>query len=162
MSFPCSFCGATEPPAGFRAAVEAVECHRNGYAISRCGCPGEWLTAATRAYGQHLASVHLTGSRATGTHRPDSDWDLLITLEPLLYRDGRGGQLERRITGDRTLPRAGYGLDLFYRRPRGRTVACFPKPRGSVLPPSLKACDGTITVSIRRPVVAGRLLWPVR
>lgn len=31
------------------------------------------------------ASVLLFGSRARGTHRPDSDWDLLV----LLNRDGR-------------------------------------------------------------------------
>ncbi|MBE7438962.1 MAG: nucleotidyltransferase domain-containing protein [Spirochaetales bacterium] len=34
-------------------------------------------------YGQRLQSLALFGSRATGTHRPDSDADLLLVIDPL-------------------------------------------------------------------------------
>ena len=33
-----------------------------------------------RAFGERLAQVWLFGSRALGTHRPDSDLDLLVVL----------------------------------------------------------------------------------
>ncbi len=40
----------------------------------------EAVAGYRRVFGNRLAQVWLYGSRATGTHRPDSDVDLLVVL----------------------------------------------------------------------------------
>jgi predicted nucleotidyltransferase len=47
-----------------------------------------WIRAEVRRlYGDRIVQVILTGSRARGDHRPNSDWDVVVVL-----RDGRSIQ----------------------------------------------------------------------
>lgn len=43
------------------------------------------IDSITRHYFQNLLSIKLVGSRARGTHRPDSDWDVLVMLQHCDY-----------------------------------------------------------------------------
>jgi predicted nucleotidyltransferase len=83
----------------------------------------KWLQETVRRWPE-IESIYLTGSRARGYHREDSDYDLIICLAESYYetetRDGyrisrRKDDTELRMIHDIVGP----GLDIFFYRPDG-------------------------------------------
>ena len=68
----------------------------------------EAVSGYRRVFGERLAQVWLFGSRATGTHRPDSDVDLLAVLHE---ECGRGADILKLCSVANPLRRA-YGVHI--------------------------------------------------
>lgn len=68
----------------------------------------EAVAGYRRVFGERLAQVWIFGSRATGTHRPDSDLDLLAVL----YEEGSiCSELDRLYSVAKPIRRA-YGVRI--------------------------------------------------
>jgi hypothetical protein len=80
-----------------------------------------WLDAVTARHGVVIREIRLAGSRSDGSHREDSDWDVLIVLHPVLYAaEAAAIQAEQAIVTDPALPSPPQPVDVFYLLPDGR------------------------------------------
>jgi predicted nucleotidyltransferase len=82
-----------------------------------------WLNAVTAKYGHLIEDIVLTGSRSDGSARPDSDWDVVISIRDDVYADEDAAVvIEQKIVTDESLPRPERWLDQFIIRPNGALV----------------------------------------